>query len=57
MMSKEFQINGLHLILVLENSSVLGSPLFLIFVDDLHLATKYSEVHHFAGNATLQKIP
>ena len=56
-MSKEFQINGLHLILVLENSSVLGSPLFLIFVDDLHLATKYSEVHHFAGNATLQKIP
>ena len=33
--------------------STLGPLLFLIFINDLHAAVKYSEVHHFADNANL----
>ena len=28
-------------------------PLLLIYINDLHLAVKYSEVHHFADGTNL----
>ena len=33
--------------------SVLGPPLFNLFINDLHLAVQYSSVHQFADNANL----
>ena len=33
--------------------SILGPLLFLIYVNDLHVAIKYSEVHHFADDSNL----
>ena len=33
--------------------SILGPLLFLIYIDDLHAAIKYSEVHHFADGTNL----
>ena len=36
--------------------SKLGPLLFLIFINDLHAAIKYSEVHHFADDANLVNL-
>ena len=33
--------------------SALGPLLFLIYIDDLHNATSYSEVHHYADDTNL----
>ena len=33
--------------------SVLGSLLFILFINDLHLTAQYSSVHQFAGNTNL----
>ena len=33
--------------------SILGPLLFLIFINDLHVAIKYSELHHFADDTNL----
>ena len=33
--------------------SVLGPILFLIYINDLHVAIKYSIVHHFADDTNL----
>ena len=33
--------------------SILGLLLFLIYINDLHIAIKYSEVHHFADGTNL----
>ena len=33
--------------------SILGPILFLIYINDLHVAIKYSEVHHFADDTNL----
>ena len=33
--------------------SILGPFLFLIYINDLHAAIKYSEVHHFADDTNL----
>ena len=31
----------------------IGPLLFLIYINDLHVAIKYSEVHHFADDTNL----
>ena len=33
--------------------SVLGTLLFLIFINDLHVAIKHCKVHHFASDTSL----
>ena len=33
--------------------SVLGPLLFILFINDLHLAVQYSSVHQFAGDTNL----
>ena len=73
MVSEEFQINGLHRVLVtgssffqlmvtnhiwlMSNLECLKVPywdlfFFLIYINDLHAAIKYSEVHQFADDLT-----
>ena len=67
MVSEEFQINGLLCILVINGyksnladvkcgvpqGSILGPLLFLIYINNLHAAIKYSEVHHFTDDTNL----
>ena len=36
--------------------SVLGPPLFLIYINDLNTAIKYCKVHHFADDTNLLHI-
>ena len=34
-------------------ASIFGPLLFLIYINDLHVEIKYSEVHHFADDTNL----
>ena len=36
--------------------SVLGNPLFLIYINDLHKAIQYCKMHHFADDTNLFHI-
>ena len=36
--------------------STLGPPFSLIYIKDLHVAIKFSEVHHFSDDTNLQNI-
>ena len=36
--------------------SILGPLLFLVYINDLHCASKYCEVHHFADNTNLMNF-
>ena len=33
--------------------SIFGPLLFVLYMNDLHVAIKHSEIHHFAGNTNL----
>ena len=51
-------INGYESVLAALNwgvpqGSVLGSLLFLLFINDLNQAIKFSKVHHFADDTSL----
>ena len=37
----------------LTQGAILGPLLFLIYINNLYVAIKYSEVHHFADNTNL----
>ena len=36
--------------------SIPGPFLFIIYINDLHLEIKYSEIHHFAGDASILNV-